>query len=63
MFDDLTPQAVYDTVGWAMWAWYTRPQHIHNMRIRAMEQDFSWTRSAEEYVRLYQHAVSLRKAR
>ncbi|GAB6277391.1 MAG: glycogen synthase GlgA [Rectinema sp.] len=63
MFDDLTPQAVYDTVGWAMWAWYNRPQHIQNMRTQAMEQDFSWARSAEEYVRLYQHAVSLRKAR
>jgi starch synthase len=63
MFDDLTPQAVYDTVGWAMWAWYNRPHHIKTMRLRAMEQDFSWTRSAEEYVRLYQHALSLRKAR
>ncbi len=63
MFDDLTPQAIYDTVGWALWAWYNRPQHIHSMRSRAMRQDFSWARSAEEYVRLYQHAVSLRKAR
>lgn len=63
MFDDLTPQAVYDTVGWAMWAWYNKPQHIQNMRVRAMQQDFSWARSADEYVRLYEHAISLRKAR
>ena len=63
MFDDLTPQAVYDTVGWAMWAWYNRFQHIQNMRARAMQQDFSWARSADEYLRLYEHAISLRKAR
>jgi len=63
MFDDLTPQAVYDTVGWAIWAWYNKPQHVQNLRERAMQQDFSWTRSAEEYIRLYQHALSLRKAR
>jgi starch synthase len=63
MFDDLTPQAVYDTVGWAMWAWYNKLQHIQNMRVRAMQQDFSWARSADEYVRLYEHAISLRKAR
>ncbi len=63
MFDDLTPQAVYDTVGWAMWAWYNRPEHIKTMRERAMKQDFSWNRSAEEYGRLYQHALALRKAK
>jgi len=63
MFDDLTPQAVYDTVGWAMWAWYNKPEHIKTMRERAMKQDFSWNRSAEEYIRLYQHALAIRKAR
>lgn len=63
MFDDLTPQAVYDTVGWAMWAWYNKPEHIQNMRVRAMQQDFSWARSADEYARLYEHAISLRKTR
>lgn len=28
---------------------------------RAMEQDFSWTKSAEEYVKLYTRAIELRK--
>ncbi|MEJ5184151.1 MAG: glycogen synthase GlgA [Rectinemataceae bacterium] len=62
MFDDLTPQAVYDTVGWAMWAWYNRRDHIERMRDMAMNQDFSWNKSALEYVRLYEHAGSLRSA-
>ena len=28
VFDLLTPRAIYDTVGWAVWAWYNRPEHI-----------------------------------
>ncbi|MDR1278568.1 MAG: glycogen synthase, partial [Treponema sp.] len=28
LFDDLTPQAIYNTVGWAVWAWYNRREQI-----------------------------------
>jgi len=54
MFDDLTPQAIYDTVGWAVWAWYNYPEHIEAMRKRAMKLDFSWEKSAKKYVDLYE---------
>jgi starch synthase len=54
MFDDLTPQAIYNTVGWAIWAWYNRREHIEAMRLRAMKQDFSWEKSAKKYVALYE---------
>ncbi|MEJ5189597.1 MAG: glycogen synthase GlgA [Breznakiellaceae bacterium] len=54
MFDDLTPRAIYDTVGWAIWAYYNRPDHITAMRKRGMQQDFSWNRSASRYEALYQ---------
>jgi starch synthase len=54
MFDDLTPRAIYDTVGWAVWAWYNRPEQIQAMRQRAMKQDFSWEKSAQKYVTLYE---------
>jgi starch synthase len=53
MFDDLTPQAIYNTVGWAVWAWYNHPEQIETMRRRAMQQDFSWEKSAEKYLALY----------
>ncbi|HCC36718.1 MAG TPA: glycogen synthase [Treponema sp.] len=56
MFDDLTPQAIQNTVGWAVWAWYNRPAHIKAMRLRAMKQDFSWEKSAEKYIEMYQKA-------
>ncbi len=42
MFDNLTPRAIYDTVGWAVWAWYNKRKHIASMRERAMERRFSW---------------------
>jgi len=53
MFDDLTPQAIYNTVGWAVWAWYNHPEQIKAMRRRAMQQDFSWEKSAAKYLDLY----------
>jgi starch synthase len=58
MFDNLTPRAIYDTVGWAVWAWYNRPEHIKAMRDRAMRQEFSWDSSAREYLALYAGARS-----
>ena len=56
MFDDLTPSAIYNTVGWAVWAWYNRPEHIKAMRLRAMKKDFSWEKSAGKYIALYEEA-------
>jgi starch synthase len=54
MFDELSPRAIYDTVGWAVWAWYNRRPHIDAMRRRGMKQDFSWEKSAKKYVELYE---------
>jgi starch synthase len=54
IFDDLTPQAIYNTVGWAMWAWYNRREQIEAMRLRGMKQDFSWTVSAKKYLEMYE---------
>jgi starch synthase len=59
MFDNLTPRAVYDTIGWAIWAWYNRRDHIRAMRERAMGRRFSWDRSALEYAKLYDRALEL----
>jgi starch synthase len=57
MFDDLTPRAIYDTVGWAVWAWYNKREQVEAMRARAMSRRFPWDRSAEEYVKLYDRAL------
>jgi len=54
MFDYLSPSAIYDTVGWAVWAWYNRKNDIEKMRKRGMMMDFSWELSAKKYVELYE---------
>ena len=63
MFDDLTPRALYDTIGWASWAWYNRKGHIAMMRKKAMTCEFSWKRSANEYTALYDRALAARISR
>jgi starch synthase len=59
-FDLLTPASIYDTVGWSLWAWHNRPEHIAAMRQRAMAERFSWELSAARYVELYEGAVGRR---
>ncbi|MDR2397130.1 MAG: glycogen synthase [Spirochaetaceae bacterium] len=54
MFDELNPQAVYNTIGWAIWAWYNRREQIEAMRTRGMKLDFSWAASAKKYIEMYE---------
>jgi len=61
MFDQLTPSSVFDTAGWAVWAWYNRPAQVLEMRKRAMSRVFSWDRSAAEYLKLYEMALAAAK--
>ncbi len=63
LFDDLTPQSVYDVTGWAIWAYFNKPDHIDEMRRRAMRARFSWERSAADYLGVYDGAIKKRRAR
>jgi len=53
LLDELTPRSIYDTTGWAVWAYYNKKDHMQKMIQNAMKQDFSWKKSTDEYVRLY----------
>ena len=55
-------QALKDTMGWAVATWFDRPAHIEQMRRAAMRKDFSWERSAAEYVAVYRRAIAARRA-
>ncbi|MBR1720904.1 MAG: glycogen synthase, partial [Treponema sp.] len=57
MFDALTPGAIYDTVGWAVWAYYNKKDHIKQMQKRGMEQDFTWKASCNKYLEVYEEAI------
>jgi starch synthase len=60
MFDDLTPAAIYNTVGWAVWAYYNRREQVEAMRAAGMKTNFSWEKSAKKYQELYEGALGLR---
>lgn len=59
-FWEPSARAVYYAVGWAVSTYYDRPAHMQKMIQAAMAQDFSWERSAAEYVRAYQRAIANR---
>lgn len=61
-FEALTPQAIFDVVGWAVSTWYDRPEHYRILQRRAMEQDHSWDHSAGLYEQLYREALRRRRA-
>ena len=56
-FWEPSAQAIYYTVGWAVSTWYDRHHHISSMMRNAMARDFSWERSAEQYLDLYARAL------
>jgi starch synthase len=56
-FWEPSPQAIYYTVGWAVSTYFDRPHHIAKMIRTAMRQDFSWEKSAAQYVELYERAM------
>ena len=57
MFDHLNPSSIYNTVGWAVWAWYNKRGDIEKMQQRGMIKDFSWESSTSKYVELYNAAL------
>ena len=57
LFDNLTPGAVYDTVGWATYAYYNKKKDIEKMQKRGMQKDFSWDLSVNNYVNVYSDAL------
>ena len=58
VFEYLSPQSIYDTVGWAAYAWYNKKHHIKKMRQRAMSKKFGWDIAAEKYLSVYADALA-----
>ncbi|MCR5613212.1 glycogen/starch synthase [Treponema sp.] len=57
MFDQLNPSAVYNTVGWATYAYYNKKDHILKMQKTGMAKTFTWDASATEYLDTYNEAI------
>jgi starch synthase len=61
VFNDLTPDALANTIGWALSTWHDRPHHVAALRARGMARDSSWERAARDYERLYLAAYARRR--
>lgn len=53
-----TVDAVLGTLRWATSTYRNKPQAWRRMQKRAMSMDFSWTRSARQYIEVYEHAIA-----
>jgi starch synthase len=63
VFWALTPDALADTVEWALSVLATQPAAVQAMRVRGMTRDFSWDAAARRYEELYEDACARRAAR
>lgn len=50
--------AVLNTLRWAIDTYRFRPDVFRRMQIRGMQVDFSWAKSAREYIHLYERALA-----
>jgi starch synthase len=60
LFSDYRPDAMLDALEQALAA-YRRATSWKRLQIRGMRKDFSWDRSAEEYVKVYKRVIASRR--
>ena len=61
-FWEISDRALYFTLGWAVSTWYDRPHHYKHMQRQGMMRNFTWDASAQQYERVYDHAIHHRAA-
>ncbi len=61
-FDEASPEALFNTIKWAVETWYKSPKHFAKLRHTAMSKDFSWDISGQEYLNFYYQAIGAREA-
>jgi starch synthase len=55
-FYDATPEALLNTIKWAIDT-YNQKDIFKKLQLRAMEQNFDWKVSAEQYLKIYQNLL------
>ena len=53
VIEDLRPDVLYKVMQWVVDTWENHRDDIRKMRKRAMKEQFTWDKSAEEYLKLY----------
>ncbi|NTU42150.1 MAG: glycogen synthase GlgA [Nitrospirales bacterium] len=59
-FQDLTADAIVNTIGWAIHTYYNKKDAMKGLISRAMGKRFTWDDSAKSYEELYRRAVLMR---
>jgi starch synthase len=62
LFSAATPEAFFDTIGWACSTYYDRPEDLAMLRRNGMTADFSWDVSAGVYENVYRWAMDARRS-
>lgn len=58
VFEEYTTEAMLLALTRAVQLWREDPQKVAELRRRGMSEDHSWTRSAQEYLRVYERVLS-----
>jgi starch synthase len=61
VFNWTEPDALYNTILWALDTYRNQPEAWRRMQKRAMTRDYSWNRSAQTYVDLYRAVIDKRR--
>lgn len=61
-FKDATPNALFDTIGWACATYYDRPHEFARLQENGMRRNYAWDESASKYEQIYDWAVEARRA-
>ncbi|MFK5881186.1 MAG: glycogen synthase GlgA [Sulfurospirillum sp.] len=60
-FYDATPNALYNTIKWAIDVYINEKKEFKTMQKRAMKKRFDWEKSAKEYVEVYRYALEKKR--
>lgn len=60
-FYDLTPEALFDTIGWATYTYGHNRAGLASLIRNGMAQRFTWEGAAERYLELYREAIRRRR--
>ena len=61
-FWEISGRALFFTIGWAVSTWYDRQDHYQTLQRNGMGRDFTWASSAQQYEKVYDHALAYRAA-
>jgi starch synthase len=61
LFSDYHPGALWDAMQRALTVYRTQPKAWRRLQVNGMKKDFSWDRSAAEYVKVYKRVMSAQR--